>query len=123
MYRQRILSLCLVVIFALGILAPMVGEAAEGNAEAGKKIYQQFCASCHGASGRGDGPAAAALNPKPRNFTDKELMSQKSDERLFNVIKKGGAANGLSPVMPPWGASLKDSQIWDLIAYIRTLAQ
>jgi cytochrome c553 len=89
--------------------------------EPGKKLYEQFCASCHGQSGRGDGPAAAALNPKPHNHTDKATMSKLSDDELFKVIKNGGASVGKSPLMPPWGASLKDDQIKEILAYIRTL--
>jgi mono/diheme cytochrome c family protein len=91
------------------------------NAEEGKKLYGQYCASCHGQSGKGDGPAAAALNPKPRDHTDKEYMSKLSDDDLMNVIKNGGASIGKSPLMPPWGASLKDDQIKDVVAYVRSL--
>lgn len=119
--RKKYLSLALVVLFVFGGLTTTLAEAADP--ENGKKLFTQFCASCHGTSGKGDGPAAAALNPKPRDFTDKALMSQKTDERLFSVIKNGGAANGLSPLMAPWGSVLKDDQIRDVISYIRTLAQ
>src|ERR671937_901010 len=91
------------------------------SVEEGKKVYMQFCASCHGQSGKGDGPAAAALNPKPRDHTDRQYMSSLSDDQLFKVIKEGGASVGKSPLMPPWGPSLKDDQIKDVIAYVRTL--
>lgn len=87
----------------------------------GKKLYSQFCASCHGESGKGDGPASAALNPKPRNHTDKEYMAKLSDEDMMKVIKEGGTSVGKSPIMPPWGAALKDDQVKDVVAYIRTL--
>jgi cytochrome c oxidase cbb3-type subunit 3 len=91
------------------------------DAEQGKKLYGQYCVSCHGQSGKGDGPAAAALNPKPRDHTDKESMSKMSDDDLLKVIKNGGASIGKSPLMPPWGGALKDDQIKDVIAYVRTL--
>ncbi len=104
----------------VGVLSTaLMGYAADVNE--GKKLYGQFCATCHGQSGKGDGPGAAALNPKPRDHTDKEYMSKLSDEDLLNVIKNGGASIGKSPLMPPWGASLKDDQIKDVIAYVRTL--
>jgi mono/diheme cytochrome c family protein len=48
-------------------------------------------------------------------------MSTMSDEEMLKVIKNGGASVGKSPLMPPWGASLKDDQIQDIIVYIRTL--
>jgi cytochrome c oxidase cbb3-type subunit 3 len=112
--------LALLVILAVALLGTTtVVQAAD--VEQGKKLYGQFCASCHGQSGKGDGPAAAALNPKPRDHTDKEYMSKMSDEDMFKVIKNGGVAIGKSPLMPPWGASLKDDQIKDVVAYIRTL--
>ena len=111
-------------MFLIGVWAVMFGTALSTHAadvEAGKKLYGQFCASCHGQSGKGDGPAATALNPKPRDHTDKEYMSKLSDDDLLKVIKNGGASVGKSPLMPPWGASLKDDQIKDIIAYVRTL--
>jgi cytochrome c oxidase cbb3-type subunit 3 len=112
----------LIFIVALGAVVlstALIAHAAD--AEQGKKLYGQFCVSCHGQSGKGDGAAAAALNPKPRDHTNREYMSKLSDAELLNVIKNGGASIGKSPLMPPWGASLKDEQIQDIIAYIRTL--
>jgi cytochrome c oxidase cbb3-type subunit 3 len=106
-------------LWALVFGTVLFADAAD--VEQGKKLYGQFCASCHGQSGKGDGPAAAALNPKPRDHTDKETMSKLSDDDLLKVIKNGGASVGKSPLMPAWGASLKDDQIKDVIAYVRTL--
>jgi cytochrome c oxidase cbb3-type subunit 3 len=113
-----------VPMFIVALCSVVVGTALmahAADAEQGKKLYGQFCASCHGQSGKGDGPAAAALNPKPRDHTDKELMGKMSDDEMLKVIKNGGASVGKSPLMPPWGAALKDNQINDVIAYIRTL--
>jgi len=111
----------LVVLCAVVLGTTLVAHAAD--AEQGKKLYGQFCATCHGQSGKGDGAAAAALNPKPRDHTDKEYMSKLSDDDMLKVIKNGGASVGKSPLMPPWGASLKDDQIQDIIAYVRTLSK
>jgi mono/diheme cytochrome c family protein len=111
-------------VFFMALYAVVLGTAllAHGaDVEEGKKLYGQICATCHGQSGKGDGPGAAALNPKPRDHTDKEYMSKLSDEDLFKVIKNGGASIGKSPLMPPWGGTLKDDQIKDVIAYVRTL--
>lgn len=115
---------CTLWALALGLSAVLLMAARAAQAadvEEGKKLYGQFCSSCHGQSGKGDGPAAAALNPKPRDHTDRAYMSKLSDEDLLKVIKNGGASIGKSPLMPPWSASLKDDQIKDVIAYIRTL--
>jgi mono/diheme cytochrome c family protein len=88
---------------------------------AGAKVYAANCALCHGPRGHGDGPGAVALNPKPRNFTDPKQYRTKTDEEMFAVIQKGGAAAKLSAAMPVWGTTLKKEQIWQVIAYIRTL--
>ncbi len=105
--------------FAILMSLPLLAQAAD--VAAGKAKFQQLCASCHGANGKGDGPAAAALNPHPRNFTDLAYMSKRTDAQLAAVIKNGGAANGLSPLMVAWGSSLNDADIANIVAYIRTL--
>ncbi len=97
--------------------------AAKGDPKLGKQKYVENmrCSACHGESGIGDGPAAVALNPKPRNYTDCAVMSKKSDAELFKVIKEGGAAAGLSPLMVAFGSQLSDKEIWDVIAFIRSI--
>jgi len=110
------LSLILAVSF-------FISTAQAADIAAGKVKFDQLCATCHGANGKGDGPASAALNPKPRNFADAALMSKKTDADLAKVIKNGGAANGLSPVMPAWGAALSDADIANVIAYIRSFSK
>lgn len=71
-----------------------------GDAEA-KTIFDQRCTPCHGASGKGDGSAAAALNPKPRDYTNAEWQKSITDDDLKKVILKGGKAVGKSELMPP----------------------
>jgi mono/diheme cytochrome c family protein len=90
---------------------------------AGKAKYAQLCGSCHGASGKGDGPAAGALNPKPRDHTDGKYMKTLKDEDIFKITKEGGPSVGKSPLMPPWGAALSDQDIRNVVAYIRSLAK
>lgn len=90
---------------------------------AGKAKFDQICAACHGATGKGDGAAAAALNPKPRNFQEVAYMSKRSDDQLRKVIQEGGAANGMSAVMPSWKAVLNEQDITNLVGYIRQLGK
>lgn len=101
------------------VAAPAVVEKGDPLAR-GKAAYTTICLSCHGPEGKGDGPVAAALNPKPRDFTDKGYMAQLDDKYLFEVISKGGAAVGKSPLMPP--AALGEQEIRNVIEYIRGLA-
>lgn len=96
-------------------------SAAKGDVINGKKVYDTYCTSCHGATGKGDGVAAQALNPKPRNFVDAEYMKGRTDEVLKKVIVEGGAANNLSPLMAPWGGTLKANEVDDVLAYVRSL--
>ncbi len=56
---------------------------------------------CHGPSGAGDGPTAATLNPKPRDFHDKEWQKSTSDTQMHDAVVGGGVAVGKSPLMPP----------------------
>lgn len=93
-----------------------------GDASAGAAQYDTLCTSCHGPGGSGEGPAAAGLNPKPARHVDGSYMNALSNEHLFTVIRDGGAAAGKSPLMAPWGGALSDAQVWDVVAYVRTLA-
>ena len=79
---------------------PKAEAAGDPKAEA-KKIFSERCAVCHGAEGKGDGVGAAALDPKPRNYTDQEWQKTVTDEQLRDIIVKGGAGVGKSPLMPP----------------------
>ena len=95
---------------------------AQDKAE-GKKYYVTYCSGCHGETGKGDGPAAASLPVKPTNHNDGVVMNQLPDKLLFEIISKGGQAVGKSPFMPGWGNQLREKQIRDVIAYVRSLAR
>jgi mono/diheme cytochrome c family protein len=95
--------------------------AQAADVEVGKKLYQERCSPCHGPDGKAETPTAKALNPKPRDHSDGNYMNALSDEHLFKVIKEGGVAVGKSPIMPPQ-VDLKEAQIQDIIAFVRTLA-
>ena len=76
---------------------PHSGGAEPSQAEL---MFGTLCATCHGADGTGNGPAAASLNPKPRNYTDPAWQASVTDEQLKDTILKGGAGVGKSPMMP-----------------------
>ncbi|MBK7535711.1 MAG: c-type cytochrome [Myxococcales bacterium] len=81
--------------------------AANPKLSEGRSFFAGRCVPCHGAGGRGDGPAAAALNPKPRNFTDRGWQKSVTDIHIEKVIFQGGPSVGKSPLMPAH-ADLKD---------------
>lgn len=112
---------CMAILVAVVLLPTVV--LAQGSPAKGKEIYVKQCAGCHGPGGKGDGPAAAALTPKPADFTNKAYMMALKDQYLFDLIQKGGAAAGKSPLMTPFGSKLKDGEIHDVIAYVRSLAK
>ena len=103
--------------------APAVPEGnLRGDATAGAQLYATYCASCHGPGGKGDGPVAATLEPRPANHADHVYIGSLSDEHLYTVISKGGGAVGKSALMAPWGGVVNDQGIRDLIAFIRKLS-
>lgn len=114
----------LISVIAAGALVGCVYTPARAaDMAAAKQNYDTFCVKCHGATGKGDGPGAATLATKPRNFSDCAVMSKISDETMFNVIKNGGAAAGLSKDMQAWSAGFDDGEMHDLVAYVRTFCQ
>lgn len=78
---------------------------------------------CHGQSGKGDGPGAAALNPKPRDYTNAEWQKTVTDDEIAKIIVQGGAAVGKSPNMPanPDLAS-KPQVVQGLVKVVRSFA-
>jgi mono/diheme cytochrome c family protein len=113
---MRVLSL-----LACVALVTATGQVSAGDAAAGETRFKQLCGTCHGPTGKGDGPAAPGLNPKPRDMSDAAWQSSVDDEYLTNIIQKGGAAIGKSPMMTPFGHALNAQQMKDVIAYIRKL--
>ncbi|HUG98692.1 MAG TPA: cytochrome c [Gammaproteobacteria bacterium] len=111
------------LVAGIAALCMISGQAQAGDAEAGKAKFQQFCATCHGPAGAGDGPASAALRPKPRALDDAEWQATVDDDYLKKVIAEGGTAVGLSPMMTPWGHALKGEDLENVVAYIRSLAE
>ncbi len=117
-----------IAMAALGFaLTTSPGRAADVGK--GKAVYDLECVSCHGASGKGDGPTGAALTAQgtpARDFTRAEFVldadgdgTSGTDADLRAVITNGAGAYGGSPLMAPW-AHLGDGAIADLVAYIRT---
>jgi len=71
-----------------------------GEPSQAQQMFASLCATCHGIDGTGKGPAAAALNPKPRDYTDPAWQASVTDDVLKETILKGGALVGKSPMMP-----------------------
>lgn len=113
-----VMVIAIVMTIAVGGLSLAAGDAAKGQA-----TFQKLCSGCHGTTGKGDGAMGAALNPKPKDLSDKAYNGSLKDDYLVKVIKGGGQAVGKSPMMPNVGSTLKDGEVADVIAYIRSLAK
>jgi mono/diheme cytochrome c family protein len=110
------------ILACYGLLLAGANPIGAQTQSEGKKLYLTYCASCHGDSGKGDGPAARSLPVKPANHTDGSVMNPLSDKFLLDIISKGGSAVGKSPMMPGWGGQFKENQLRDIVAYVRSIA-
>lgn len=103
--------------------APAPAAQANPAAEA-RKLFSTRCAVCHGTDGTGSGPGAAALTPKPRNYTDAEWQKTVTDEEIRKTILLGGAAVGKSPAMPPAPDLKNKPEVLDaLVKHVRSFAE
>ena len=80
--------------------APIAQAPAAAPKETAQEVYNTRCVPCHGPNGVGDGPASAALTPKPRDYTDAAWQKTVTDDQLKKTILYGGAAVGKSATMP-----------------------
>lgn len=111
------------VVIALALALFVVTIAVGQDAGKGKAVFAQYCGSCHGPAGKGDGPGAAALNPKPKDLTTPGFVKGVKDAYLRDLITKGGPAVGKSPLMPPMGSALKPDDVNNIIAFIRSIGK
>lgn len=101
----------------------LIVDIEKGDVVNGKALYENNCAACHGTSGKGDGPAAVSMRPKPRDLADEAYMQILSDTYLLEIITYGGASVDKSPLMPGWGNVLDQKEIIDIISYLRTMSE
>lgn len=83
-----------------GLLVAGTVRADDAAAREAKEIWTGRCVTCHGTTGKGDGAAAVALNPKPRAFGDADWQKSVTDEHIEKIILEGGMAVGKSVLMP-----------------------
>lgn len=101
-------------------VAAQPAPAAEDPKAEAKALFKTRCVVCHGDHGAGDGPGAAAIEPKPRAFADASWQASVTDEHIEKIILEGGRAVGKSPAMPP-NPDLNDKEavVTELVAMIR----
>lgn len=112
---------CFFGLSGLLFITLVTSNVQAADVEHGKTLYRAYCVQCHGINGDGKGVNAPHLSVQPRNHTDRAEMSARTDEELFKAIKQGGQAVNKSILMPNWDGNLNDSQIHDIVAYLRQI--
>src|SRR3990172_2513650 len=133
--RTRILTLLLaapaILLFACGgggggekaeePEGPKVFEITDSLLATGQNTYKLNCVPCHGPLGKGDGPSAAGLNPKPRDHSNREYMTRLTDDMIAETVKMGGVIRGY-PNMPS-SPHIKGDEMAALVAFVRRLSE
>ena len=88
-------------------------EATAASVENGKRLFNTYCASCHGPEARGDGPVAKKFIPPPDLTL--QVFRQRPDGFIYETIRNGG------PLMPSQGEALLPRERWDVVNYLRSL--
>ena len=115
-----------ILTFCAGLLIAGTATAKPGDAAKGKEIYDKRCTWCHGADGDGAGAAKELLNPPPRDFTSGNYKIKSSsfedmvpnDDDIYRMIRDGMPGTA----MPGWSDILKEQDMWNLVAYVKTFA-
>lgn len=116
-FRTRAKSARIVVAIILGIILLGTSFAAgNGDSEKGKDLFRESCQRCHGLTGKGDGEMGNYLDPRPSNLAS-QATQEKSDKELKDVILKGREGTA----MAGFEGAIEESQLTDLLAYLRSL--
>jgi mono/diheme cytochrome c family protein len=98
-----------------GALLPR--DSTDASVFRGGLVFANYCVTCHGINADGNGRAARLYNPRPANLRN----SDKNDDYLGLIIRRGGAGLSRSEFMPAWDAELTNEQINDLVSYLRSI--
>ena len=90
-----------------------------GNPQQGKQIYNNYCTVCHGSDGKGKGTITRLYNMEPADHTNASVMNLISNKKMYSVISDGTTGASL---MPGWKDTLSESEIRDVISYIRLIS-
>ncbi len=103
-------------VVAVVVVAVGAGSAHGEDMARGRTVYVTRCAPCHGPQGGGDGPAAAAITPKPRNFRDAEFWNGRTRAQLRLVVRDGRPGT----MMAPFAGVLSDGDIEEVATYVES---
>ncbi len=111
-----------ITLLAVASALLTTSSAFAADAAKGGQLYAQRCAMCHGEKGAGDGPVAATIpeGMKPRNLKEGGYKYATDDAKFKELLQKGGAGVGLSPLMPAQ-SDLKPADLDNIIAFVKSL--
>src|SRR5262245_33067020 len=127
--KLRVLALGIFGVLAASALGTRMlaqpGGAPPAPGSRGKRVYDKHCVECHGTDGKGDGPAAHLMTPRPRDFTrgrykirSTETGSVPTDDDLLRSVRQGLYASA----MPGWQQLLPDDDIRAVVAYVKSFS-
>lgn len=111
-------------IFSLLMPAPATNTQANpiapnaASIAAGQALFSNYCVPCHGVFGKGDGPLGLTLNPRPADLSYHAIPGVHTDAQLFEWVSNGFPGSR----MPAFKSRFSDTDRWNLVNYIRTLA-
>ena len=104
----------LITVVAAGVVVAARADSSEPDP--GRVVYDQRCAACHGSSGAGDGPAAAAMEPHPRNLRDPDFWRGRTAAQLRQVVRDGKPGT----LMAPFAGALSDAEVDAVVAFLQS---
>lgn len=112
------IALLTVGAFAGAFLLIQSASAENAKIEQAAKLYDTYCAQCHGVQRNGKGVNTIGLPVQPRDHSDTTAMSSLPREQMMRAIREGGASVNKSALMPPWSSVLTDEQIGLMADYL-----
>ena len=112
-------------LFAMSLAVLTVGASASAPAATARENFAWYCSQCHGPNGKGDGVNASVreLPVGPMDLTKAKQMKKFSGADIVKTLTHGGPVNSLDPLMPPWGNTLSEGEIKELMRYVRSLCK
>lgn len=117
---KKIILCSLMIILAVSYVSTAGDERDQTE---GKKLFLTFCSACHGREGKGNGEASKFLEKKPRDLTNQRIMFNRTDQELFDFINHSKKDFHGAQFIPAFRLEFEESQVWDIVAYIRSLSQ
>ena len=114
--RNIIIVIAALMLNSTFVLASDKPLTSPDKVAAGEKLFATNCSTCHGPQGKGDGPAAMAFNPQPRNLQTEPFKGGTEDAKIFATI-----SNGLTGSNMPGFAQLNETDRWNLAFFVKLL--